>query len=619
MSDFNSNNLEQLAVLTDQYISGKITSEESKELLDLIESNPDFREFWCLNVLCDFTLCQKKEILSGDQIKSPDYRDQVQSGFFLNRKFTIDREDHSAFDSPFDQNRSNFEDLIPWEKEESEPIRISPPEEPPKRNLLIRILHKWSEYDREKRNQTTRSAPTVYGKKTNFFFLIWLIAFISFITWLSLNGSNKKEKNYVPVFVSLGQIQNLVDVEWPENSIPYKNGQHLGSGRFSLNKGIMQVQLANGAEVYLEGPGEYLFINQDSCYCDQGKISAHVPPSAKGFQIDSPFGTFIDRGTEFAVTIDQKTAILDVIKGRVDVSIGNTPEPIQTRAGKSFEIFSNRSVSHGEADPKRYLDAKTFDLRLTQFVERKQREMNTLNQQFDSRPGLLARFDFSSSKAGIVDNLSTQGRNLLRQASIHGGSSVPGRLRGSSALAIQKRQDSISTDLKYQFTSMTLSAWVRIDHLKNTGNVLIAGNNFFNSQNEFLWQVVQDGRLQFQINEVGTRDGNTNKTKNSSQNGGRIGFSYFESEPVIRPLELGGWFHLAVVVDAAKKTITHYLDGKAVSTHEWKNTSPLICDGLTIANINGSTTNARFFDGVVSDFFIFDRALTPDEIAQWAQ
>ena len=148
---------------------------------------------------------------------------------------------------------------------------------------------------------------------------------------------------------------------------------------------------------------------------------------------------------------------------------------------------------------------------------------------------------------------------------------------------------------------------------------MLAGNNFFNSQNEFLWQVVQDGRLQFQINDVGSPDGDTNNTKGTSRNGGRIGFSYFESDPVIRPLELGGWFHLAVVVDATQKTITHYLDGKAVSTHEWKNASPLKCDGLTMANINGSTTNARFFDGIVSDIFIFDRALTPEEIAQWAQ
>ncbi|MDO5580889.1 MAG: LamG-like jellyroll fold domain-containing protein [Planctomycetia bacterium] len=559
-------------ILIGKYVSGSLSKSEAEDLSRMIEKKPEIAE----------------------QIRSNFFTD-----FLLNRKFTIDREEHNAFDSPFDQNRSNFEDLIPWEKEESEPIRISPPEEPPKRNLLIRILHKWSEYDREKRNQTTRSAPTVYGKKTNFFFLIWLIAFISFITWLSLNGSNKKEKNYVPVFVSLGQIQNLVDVEWPENSIPYKNGQHLGSGRFSLNKGIMQVQLANGAEVYLEGPGEYLFINQDSCYCDQGKISAHVPPSAKGFQIASPFGTFIDRGTEFYLVVNKKQAQMGVVKGKVDfVFEKNDPHPLIQ--GEEIQLKEDQPLAKTASDPKQFMNQDRFLPVLMDFTARQKKIKEEKEILWNTNPNLLVHFDLDREGSSPVLNTAAHGKDQIPQGNLIGTASAEGSLFGTKSIRFPAGA-SIRTAVPGKYRSLTLMASIKIGQLPNMANVLFCGENLDSQPGIFLWQIAQDNFLQLQIS-----------SKNSKIH------QLFDSPICFSRKNWGTWVNVAVVIDAESKTVSHYLDGERIASVPWNSPSDLSIGNATIGNAVRRTMKNEYHLGCpMKNFMIFDKALSESEIKQY--
>src|SRR5262249_51976283 len=68
-----------------------------------------------------------------------------------------------------------------------------------------------------------------------------------------------------------------------------------------LESGLAEVRFQCGARVVLDGPATLELLSGRSARLLRGKLSARVPEAAAGFEVLSPQGKVIDRGTEFGV------------------------------------------------------------------------------------------------------------------------------------------------------------------------------------------------------------------------------------------------------------------------------------------------------------------------------
>lgn len=77
----------------------------------------------------------------------------------------------------------------------------------------------------------------------------------------------------------------------------------------------LQLALYSGVSVILQGPGEFELLKPNSVGMQRGRLTAIVPPQAKGFTVATPQTDFIDHGTEFAIALDEtghgEVAVLD--------------------------------------------------------------------------------------------------------------------------------------------------------------------------------------------------------------------------------------------------------------------------------------------------------------------
>jgi len=92
-----------------------------------------------------------------------------------------------------------------------------------------------------------------------------------------------------------------------------------------LASGLAQIKFKDGAEVVVEGPCKITFQGRNAALLEQGKLSATVEmSSAKGFIIDTPFGTVTDLGTEFGVAVGEDKADIEVHEGVVVLDVPDT-------------------------------------------------------------------------------------------------------------------------------------------------------------------------------------------------------------------------------------------------------------------------------------------------------
>jgi hypothetical protein len=75
-----------------------------------------------------------------------------------------------------------------------------------------------------------------------------------------------------------------------------------------MKSGIAQIEFYQGARVLIEGPAELQLVSSGEATCTRGKLSANVPPQAKGFRINTPKGTIVDLGTEFGLDVSDAQA-----------------------------------------------------------------------------------------------------------------------------------------------------------------------------------------------------------------------------------------------------------------------------------------------------------------------
>lgn len=120
------------------------------------------------------------------------------------------------------------------------------------------------------------------------------------------------------------------------------------SKEYALRAGRVEVRFSSGATAILEGPAVFEVRDAMRLRVAFGKCSVLVPPGAEGFAVETPLTRIVDRGTRFAVDVDDggETEV-QVVEGKADVLIASAaPVTLNEGDGRRYEGGAGRDVPY---------------------------------------------------------------------------------------------------------------------------------------------------------------------------------------------------------------------------------------------------------------------------------
>ena len=313
-----------------------------------------------------------------------------------------------------------------------------------------------------------------------------------------------------------------------------RSDANIGEGTLELDQGIAQLAFRNGAQVILEGQCGFEILNETTVALHHGKLWAHCPPSAHGFQVVTPDGSHItDLGTEFGVAVDPQGSVdVHVFNGSVEVA-GPRLKTQVLESGSSLSWQGSDSLtSQGTADPAQFVDS-------TQLLNKR---LATHQLTIRKDPSLLLNYDFSdTSRRVAVNSIANPPPGTFGK--LIGPTFVRGRGPSHQALQFEHPGDHIDleVDALSQYDGATVCVWMKLDRFDHHHAALINSDNY------------DLGAIHFQI----TKNGHLK----SSINGGP---HYTSKERLISP---GKWHQLAVSWDFNNLQGTLYLDGQPLESN----------------------------------------------------
>lgn len=558
--------------LVDRYLAGDIGPEESKKLLAILSANPERTNVLCENVWVDFWFRKKSQMLD-DERSVPDYLTPGRQAIVPEQEI-------------------NFDDLVRWEQEVV----------PRQRRLKPRAPKKDCQPVQAKTSKPLAKGMRIVSDRLRIIPLTTAIVLLFLLVGMAQYRFLRPDLSVdVSAFVPFAQVVETINAHWFDVTSSYKKGQNVGRGELALAEGLVKLRFNDGTELVLEGPSRFVIAGEKNTFCTQGKISAHVPREGIGFQITTPLGTVVDRGTDFVVDVSAKKTQVDVVTGTVDLFTSSSISGLTLHQGAAALIDETNTTQQFQADRTRYISSSLFATRQKEHTKQSRDRFRTLADTWSAHPHLLARFDLSGLTGSRTDNLSVKGKQLLPTGTINNCRLTKGFYDGTAAVLFGEK-GSFDFELPGAFRNLTLIASVRVDDLKDRTSVLVAGHDFYSAPGTLLWQILPDGTVQVQLTPGSNRAEQT----------------CFSSQPFKWSCHWKTWSTVAVVLDADRKAISHYYDGRLVAEVPWKTPSPLYIGKASLGNMQRSQfeLNPLYLNGAMDDFQIYDKALSSAEIAQ---
>jgi hypothetical protein len=113
-------------------------------------------------------------------------------------------------------------------------------------------------------------------------------------------------------------LTDSMDAKWDVKIAP---GASLQRGQFKLERGYARVAFRKGADVLIEAPAEFQLRSAQRMALDSGQLMAEVPPSARGFRVDTAQASIVDLGTQFGIKAgSDQTSDLHLFKGQASLT-----------------------------------------------------------------------------------------------------------------------------------------------------------------------------------------------------------------------------------------------------------------------------------------------------------
>jgi ferric-dicitrate binding protein FerR (iron transport regulator) len=156
-----------------------------------------------------------------------------------------------------------------------------------------------------------------------------------------------------PAAAVVATITAEQDCVWQADSRakkPYVGRRLHTDESLQLRTGVAELAFADGAQVVLEGPCRFELQTAGKGYLRSGKLAAHVPLRAVGFEVETPTARVVDLGTDFGLEVNSQETKLAVIEGKVDLfpaaSVGKdsrTPQRIRRVVAGEAVTISTRA------------------------------------------------------------------------------------------------------------------------------------------------------------------------------------------------------------------------------------------------------------------------------------
>ncbi len=399
---------------------------------------------------------------------------------------------------------------------------------------------------------------------------------------------------------AVAMLNRAVNARWhPDDSAP-RLGAPLEPGRLRLLSGLAQVVFYNGARVVIEGPAELQLVSSSEAVCPSGRLTAEVPPQARGFRVSSPKLDVTDLGTSFGLHVGGERAEVHVFSGLVEFrTTGTTNRSLPE--GRAVVVTGAGAPTLTVADRTGF--ASLFELQSRSVAADAARydQWREANRRWNRDDSLRVHLEFEQGTPGEW-RLPNLGRwsDRIPDAAIVGCQWVEGRWATKPALEFRGVSDRIRVKIPGEAHSVTLAAWVRVQGLDRQINSLFMADGF--APGTLHWVLRHDGVLGLTV--IGTRGGH----------------QILVSPPVMTVEQFGLWTHLALVLDGESQQATHYVNGQPVSRHDVRQGPPYLLGSSEIGNWNpigfpgDDPFLIRNFSGVLDEFCLFDRALTDAEI-----
>ena len=398
-----------------------------------------------------------------------------------------------------------------------------------------------------------------------------------------------------------------------EKELGLSEGRPLPPGRYTLQKGLAQIDFYGGASISLSGPAEIELIDADTAVLHRGRIRADVPPAARGFEIHAAEMRIEDLGTSFGLAVgDDSQADVIVFDGEVR-TIDDNGDTISLYGGDAAHL------SQGKASPLDSAELGEFPTIADVVAGSDDRDESRYSawKQYSQRrrtdPRLIAYYDFEDldlTSRRLANRATVDGENASElDGGIVGARVAEGRWSQKTALDFRLEGDRVRFKIPGEFDALTLFVWVRIDALDRHLNSLFLTDYF--DPNEIHWQVSKKGALHFATSPKGVVDIPKHNRR-------------FYSDEFWKPGMSGQWLMLSTSVDrsaASGQNVTHYVNGEAVGfsggTQMHKELPRMRIGSADLGNWSDPIwpeVSIRTLNGRIDEFGLYRVALSAEEI-----
>lgn len=104
--------------------------------------------------------------------------------------------------------------------------------------------------------------------------------------------------------VAMAKLTRAVGVAWDGSTTP-SIGHALDSAKHhTLQQGVVELTFQTGSVALVEAPARFRILDGNRMELVYGRLTGNVPPSGVGFTVHTPAAVIIDHGTEFGIHVD---------------------------------------------------------------------------------------------------------------------------------------------------------------------------------------------------------------------------------------------------------------------------------------------------------------------------